>query len=60
MWLIPLLLLCFTQKCFTAPPNIIVIVIDDFGWNDAPWNNPDSPATYIAKHAKYAVSKYEQ
>ena len=36
-------------------PNIITIVVDDLGWADVPWNNPESPATNIGKYAKEGV-----
>ena len=37
------------------PPNIITIVIDDLGWADVPWNNPESPAINLGKYAKEGV-----
>lgn len=37
------------------PPNIVFIVIDDLGWNDAPWNNPDSLAVHLGRYAREGV-----
>ena len=36
-------------------PNIITIVVDDLGWADVPWNNPESPATYLGKYASEGI-----
>ena len=44
-----------TQKTGGSPPHIVVIVIDDLGWHDAPWNNPDSLAVNLGVHARQGV-----
>jgi len=38
-----------------VPPHIILIVVDDLGWNDVPWNNPDSLAVHMGKYARDGV-----
>lgn len=38
-----------------TPPHIIIIVVDDLGWNDAPWNNPDSLAVHMGKYAREGI-----
>ena len=25
------------------------------GWNDVPWNNPDSLAVHLGEHARYRI-----
>ena len=37
----------------TTPPHIVIILVDDLGFNDVPWNNPDSLAVNIGRYAKY-------
>jgi len=51
------LFVLFTQDVVLSaqPPNIVLIVIDDLGWNDAPWNNPDSLAVHLGKYAREGV-----
>eukprot|EP00090_Calanus_glacialis_P001505 TRINITY_DN11078_c0_g1_i1.p1 TRINITY_DN11078_c0_g1~~TRINITY_DN11078_c0_g1_i1.p1 ORF type:complete len:485 (-),score=87.39 TRINITY_DN11078_c0_g1_i1:134-1588(-) len=39
----------------SKPPHIIIIVIDDLGWSDVPWNNPDSWATYMGQYASEGI-----
>jgi len=41
--------------CNRKPPHIVIIVIDDLGWNDVPWNNPDSLAVNLGNHAKSGI-----
>ena len=36
----------------TTPPHIVIILVDDMGFNDVPWNNPDSLAVNIGRYAK--------
>ena len=33
-----------------APPHIVTIVVDDLGWADVPWNNPESPAVNLGRY----------
>ena len=35
-----------------SKPNVIVILADDLGFNDMPWNNPDIIAPNLHKLAK--------
>lgn len=44
-----------SKKTGGSPPHIVVIVIDDLGWHDAPWNNPDSLAVNLGVHARQGV-----
>jgi len=37
------------------PPHIIVIVIDDLGWNDVSWHNPDSMTVHLGKYAREGI-----
>ena len=39
----------------TVPPNIITIVVDDLGWADVPWNNPESPAVNLGRYANEGI-----
>ena len=32
-----------------SPPHIVTIVVDDLGWGDVPWNNPESPAVHLGR-----------
>ena len=33
----------------TKSPHIVTIVVDDLGWGDVPWNNPESPAVNMGR-----------
>jgi len=48
-------LISFIKSDDKKPPHIIIIVIDDLGWNDVPWNNPDSLAVHLGKYARDGV-----
>ena len=37
------------------PPNIVLIVVDDLGYNDVSWHNPDVVTPNIDKLAKDGV-----
>ena len=39
-----------------SPPHIVTIVVDDLGWGDVPWNNPESPAVHLGRGAPNDVS----
>ena len=39
----------------TPPPNIIVIVPDDLGYNDVSWHNPDIIMPHIEKLARSGI-----
>ena len=46
-------LLLATSICVSSvqlsPPHIVTIVVDDLGWGDVPWNNPESPAVHLGR-----------
>ena len=46
-------LLLATSICVSSaqlsPPHIVTIVVDDLGWGDVPWNNPESPAFHLGR-----------
>jgi len=42
-------------KKLDKPPHIVMMVIDDLGWNDVPWNNPDSLAVNMGHYARQGV-----
>ena len=33
-------------------PHIVIILVDDLGFNDVPWKHPDSLAVNLGKYAK--------
>ena len=37
------------------PPNIVVIIADDLGWNDVSWHNPDVVTPNLQKLADNGV-----
>ena len=53
--MISLLLSCvlWTWSVTAQPPNIVMMVVDDMGWADVPWNNPESPAVNMGHYARY-------
>jgi len=53
-WIVAVVLSALRAEART-PPHIVIIVIDDLGFNDVPWNNPDSLATNIGRHARSGV-----
>lgn len=44
-----------TQIFAKTPPHIIIIVIDDLGYNDVPWNNENSLLKYMDSHSRSGV-----
>ena len=42
----------FSPHKRASKPNVIVILADDLGFNDMPWNNPDIIAPNLHKLAK--------
>ena len=44
-----LLAACLASCAQLSPPHIVTIVVDDLGWADVPWNNPESPAVHLGR-----------
>ena len=38
------------ESVVSPPPNILLLVADDLGWADVPWNNPESPAVNLGRY----------
>lgn len=45
-----------TAKSKSGPPNVLVIVADDLGWNDVSYHVKTAPTPHIAKFAKEGVT----
>ena len=44
-----------TSGSSSKPPNIVMMVVDDMGWSDVPWNNPESPAVNMGHYARQGI-----
>ncbi|KAL8581278.1 hypothetical protein ACOMHN_028304 [Nucella lapillus] len=42
--------------CGGNPPHIVVVMVDDMGWQDASWNNPDVHTPYLSHLRNKGVS----
>jgi len=55
MRLLTLSILSFIKHLNSKPPNFIVILVDDLGVNDVPWNNPQIKMSTLHKLADDGV-----
>ena len=53
--IILVLILYFFQLAQSAPPNIVVFLADDLGWNDVSWHNDQVLMPHLGHLAKEGV-----